>query len=150
MTPDALTAMLENLRFDPDGVGMACVLGPMEARIMEVAWEDGETTIREVHRRLGGDDLAAYTTVATIAHRLEEKGLLLRRMDGRRLLLSPSVRRPDFQALALTRVLRGAIRQLRAGHPEGTLRRLSVADRVFLRTAIEDSEAHASPTDDPM
>lgn len=141
MTTDALSAMLENLTFQPEGVGMACLLGPLEARVMEVTWEEGETTIRAIHQRLGGADHAAYTTVATVAHRLEEKGLLARRHAGRTLLLRPTMQRPDFQAVALTRVLHGALRQLRTTRPGEILAHLSVADRSFLRRALDQAEA---------
>lgn len=147
MTGDALSHMLENLQFAPDAVGMECVLGPLEARVMEVAWEEGEATIREIHRRLGGDATAAYTTVATVAHRLEGKGLLVRRMAGRSLRLRPTIPRPDFQALTLTHTLRGIVRQLRSTHARKALTHLSMADRVFLRSALEGPADHGDPAD---
>ena len=57
------------------------VLGPLETEIMEVVWELGEVTVRDVHQRLQSKREIAYTTVMTTLGRLADKGLL-RREDG--------------------------------------------------------------------
>ena len=60
---------------------LADVLGPLETEIMEVVWELGEVTVRDVHQRLQSRREIAYTTVMTTLGRLTDKGLL-RREDG--------------------------------------------------------------------
>lgn len=60
---------------------LADVLGPLETEIMEVVWELGEVTVRDVHRRLQSKREIAYTTVMTTLGRLADKGLL-RRDEG--------------------------------------------------------------------
>src|SRR5687768_12766030 len=57
---------------------LAEVLGPLETEIMEVVWELGEVTVRDVHRRLLSRRDIAYTTVMTTLGRLSDKGLLRR------------------------------------------------------------------------
>jgi len=59
-------------------------LGPRQAAVLEVLWEAGEASVREVAERLraGGADLA-YTTVLTLMTRLAHRGLLARRRVGR-------------------------------------------------------------------
>jgi predicted transcriptional regulator len=57
---------------------LAEVLGPLETEIMEVVWELGEVTVRDVHGRLASKRDIAYTTVMTTLGRLTEKGLLSR------------------------------------------------------------------------
>ena len=60
---------------------LADVLGPLEAEIMDVVWDDGEVTVRDVHKRLSKGRSIAYTTVMTTLGRLTDKGLLRRIED---------------------------------------------------------------------
>ena len=57
---------------------LADVLGPLESEIMDVVWDAGEVTVRDVHRTLNGLRPIAYTTVMTTLGRLTDKGLLKR------------------------------------------------------------------------
>jgi predicted transcriptional regulator len=57
------------------------VLGPLEAEIMDVVWDSGEVTVRDVHQDLSADRTIAYTTVMTTLGRLADKGLLRRIED---------------------------------------------------------------------
>ena len=54
------------------------VLGPLEAEIMEVVWDQEDVTVRDVHRSLKRGRPIAYTTVMTTLGRLTDKGLLKR------------------------------------------------------------------------
>ena len=45
---------------------------------MDVVWDAGEVTVRDVHRTLNGLRPIAYTTVMTTLGRLTDKGLLKR------------------------------------------------------------------------
>ena len=60
---------------------LAEVLGPLEADIMEVVWDRGKVTVRDVHRALSSSRPIAYTTVMTTLGRLADKGLLRRLED---------------------------------------------------------------------
>jgi predicted transcriptional regulator len=57
------------------------VLGPLEAEIMDVVWDNGEVTVRDVHNTLNSNHPIAYTTVMTTLGRLTDKGLLQRIED---------------------------------------------------------------------
>lgn len=57
------------------------VLGPLEAEIMDVVWDIGDVTVRDVHAALSTQRPIAYTTVMTTLGRLTDKGLL-RRMEA--------------------------------------------------------------------
>lgn len=59
---------------------LAEVLGPLEAEVMEVVWDRGDVTVRDVHKALrkGSTRPIAYTTVMTTLGRLTDKGLLRR------------------------------------------------------------------------
>ncbi|MBW3594263.1 MAG: BlaI/MecI/CopY family transcriptional regulator [Actinobacteria bacterium] len=57
------------------------VLGPLEAEIMDVVWDSGDVTVRDVHQALSANRPIAYTTVMTTLGRLADKGLLKRIED---------------------------------------------------------------------
>ena len=65
-------------------------LGDLQLRIMKVLWESGPASVAEVKSRLGGDRLA-YTTVATMLRKMEDRGLLRHFQKGRRFIYQPAV-----------------------------------------------------------
>jgi predicted transcriptional regulator len=66
-------------------------LGDLQLAIMKVLWEAGAATVAEVHKALGpGADLA-YTTVATMLRKMEARGLVRHREEGRRFVYEPAV-----------------------------------------------------------
>lgn len=58
---------------------LAEVLGPLESEIMEVVWDVGEVTVRDVHGVLKERRGIAYTTVMTTLSRLADKGFVARK-----------------------------------------------------------------------
>ena len=64
------------------------VLTPAQREIMEVVWEQGEVTVSEVRDRLANRRDLARNTVQTMIVRLEEKGWLKHREDGRTFIYS--------------------------------------------------------------
>ncbi len=57
-------------------------LSPLQLDVMRAVWSLGEARVGEVRERLDGRELAA-TTVATLLTRLEKRGLLTHRTEGR-------------------------------------------------------------------
>lgn len=57
------------------------VLGPLETEVMEIIWDRGEVTVRDVHKALAARRDIAYTTVMTTMGRLSDKKLLQRIED---------------------------------------------------------------------
>ena len=57
-------------------------LGPLESQIMEIIWNKGEVTIRDIYDILRKQRDFAYTTIMTVVHNLYRKGLLSQRKDG--------------------------------------------------------------------
>ena len=60
-------------------------LGDLQLRIMRVLWDSGAVTVFEVQQRLGRQRLA-YTTVATMLRKMEERGLVDHLEEGRKFL----------------------------------------------------------------
>ena len=81
------------------------VLGPLEAEIMEVVWEHGDVTVRDVHRALATRRPIAYTTVMTTLGRLAEKGLLERREDQPAHRYSPLLSKDQYASSTVKSVV---------------------------------------------
>lgn len=69
-------------------------LGPLERKVMDVVWERGQSSVRDIHRVLGPE--WAYTTVMTTLDRLHKKGLLARTKAGRAFLYAPNLSASEF------------------------------------------------------
>ncbi len=54
-------------------------LGPLETEILEILWELGTVTVKDIHDRILADPdrELAYTSVTTVLRRLGEKGWLV-------------------------------------------------------------------------
>lgn len=82
--------------FDITARGAAVFLGPTEARLMELAWQKGELTVKKTLYFLGDNDERSYTTVMTVLARLADKGLLIRERQGRSYVYRPGIERTAF------------------------------------------------------
>src|SRR5689334_4078951 len=58
-------------------------LGDLQLRIMHILWNKSEATVAAVHEELGGTREFAYTTIATMLRKMEAKGLVSHREEGR-------------------------------------------------------------------
>jgi predicted transcriptional regulator len=58
-------------------------LANLQLAIMHVLWERGEVTVAEVRDALAPGRSLAYTTVGTMLAKMEEKGQVKHRSDGR-------------------------------------------------------------------
>lgn len=76
-------------------------LHELEADVMEEVWERGEASVREVMEALnaGADKERAYTTYMTIMARLDGKGLLGRRRQGKTDFYTPRYARDQYADL---------------------------------------------------
>jgi len=64
--------------------------GQLQRAVIEVVWELGEATVRQVWKRLCSKKELAYTTVLTAMQRLEKNGWLRHRVDGRKHIYLPT------------------------------------------------------------
>ena len=78
-------------------------LGALEAQVMDVLWDHGPVTVREVIDRLPRDP--AYTTIATVLANLGRKGLVAVTREGRSTRHAPQVSRQEHDATLMTCVL---------------------------------------------
>lgn len=66
-------------------------LGKLQHAIMRVLWEHGECTVADVHRALEPSRGLAPTTVATMLRKMEDKGVVTHRTQGRAFVYRPTV-----------------------------------------------------------
>jgi predicted transcriptional regulator len=72
-------------------------LSGLEAEVMRELWRQGEATVRQVLEVLNrGSKARAYTTIMTIMGRLEAKGAVRRRRNGRSDVYRPVLSREEF------------------------------------------------------
>lgn len=69
-------------------------LGELQLAILRTLWQQGEASVAEVHETLR-DRRLALTTIATMLRKMEEKGLVAHRENGRQFLYR-SVVDPDL------------------------------------------------------
>jgi len=72
-------------------MAQAHTLGDLQHAIMRVLWERGEASVAEVHRVLLEERSLAPTTVATMLMKMEKKGVVGHRAEGRRFIYRPRV-----------------------------------------------------------
>lgn len=70
-------------------------LGRLELSVMEIVWQRGESSVRDVIAQMARP--RAYTTVMTTLDRLYKKKLLERRKAERAFLYSPRCSRDDWE-----------------------------------------------------
>lgn len=66
-------------------------LGDLQLAILRALWARGEATVAEVHEDLAPERGLALTTIATMLAKLEKKGVVGHRADGRRFVFRPLV-----------------------------------------------------------
>ena len=66
-------------------------LGDLQLAIMRILWGRGEATVAEVHETLEPERGLALTTIATMLTKMEKKGVVDHRAEGRRFIFRPLV-----------------------------------------------------------
>lgn len=72
-------------------------LGDLQLAIMRVLWARGEATVADVHETLEPERGLALTTIATMLAKMEKKGVVDHRADGRRFIYRPLVSEEQVQ-----------------------------------------------------
>jgi predicted transcriptional regulator len=102
--------------FKPPGDLVRSALGTLEQQVLDVVWEVGSASVRDVHARL--TPALAYTTVMTTLDRLYRKGLLTRRKEARAFVYAGATSREELQEILASEVLAGLLsNRLTAPHP---------------------------------
>lgn len=66
-------------------------LGDLQYAIMRILWTESECTVAQVHKALEEERGLAPTTIATMLQKMEKKGVVTFRREGRRFIYRPVV-----------------------------------------------------------
>ena len=91
-------------------------LAKLQLAIMHVLWERGEVTVAEVRDALEPARPLAYTTVGTMLAKMEEKGQVKHRSDGRVNVYRATIQRDHVSRSMVTdladRLFNGDVKQM--------------------------------------
>ena len=78
-------------------MGMKKSLGELQLAIMKVLWSRGEASVADVHGELVAERGLAPTTIATMLVKMERKGVVSHRTEGRRFIYRSAVSEADVR-----------------------------------------------------
>lgn len=78
-----------------------------EMEILQVLWEKGDSTVREVHEILSAKKEAGYTTTLKLMQIMHDKGLLNRNDDARSHIYSTAVKKESMQKQVVNKMING-------------------------------------------
>ena len=118
-------------------------LSHLQLAIMRVLWDKREASAAEVQAAMQRSRPLAITTVSTLLGRLEKKGAVSHRADGRTFVYRARVSELDMRRKAIS----GVIRNLFRGNPSEVVgqilseRDVGEADLARMRAMIEDARS---------
>ena len=80
-------------------------LGDLQLRIMQVLWARGGSTVQEVQAGLNAGDEFAYTTIATMLRKMEDRSLVRHETVGRRFVYQATVEESEVTRTMATDML---------------------------------------------
>ena len=101
-------------------------LGTLQQAVMGVLWAGGEATVEQVRAALRGRKRPAYTTVLSVLQKLEKRGWVRHRPEGRAYVYSPARSREQAGSSALWKFVDGVFR----GDPLVLFEHLIKGDRL--------------------
>jgi BlaI family penicillinase repressor len=78
-----------------------------QLEILRVLWARSEATVVEIHQALQAERPLAPTTIATLLSRLEKRGLVTYRTEGRQYVYRAVLKEEEAQQHALVQVTQG-------------------------------------------
>lgn len=84
-----------------------------ELELLQILWERGRSTVREIHEALSGDKDTGYTTTLKILQKMTEKGLVKRDETNRSHIYEPVLRAEQTQR----QLVRDLLHRAFAGSP---------------------------------
>ena len=118
----------------------------LQLSLLRALWDQGEGTVQSIKQALGGERPLAATTVATLLRRLEKRGLVSHRTEGRSFVYRAEKTAEEVEKTLLT----GFMNDLYGGKAEALFARLLASDLVpdedlaRIRRLIEEREASDS------
>jgi predicted transcriptional regulator len=118
-----------------------------EMDILKILWEEGDSTVREVHELLSAKKSAGYTTTLKLMQIMYDKGLLLRNDEARSHVYTAAVKRESMQKQAVSKMINGMFKGSPAKlimHALGN-HRASKEEIAEIKKYLEEMEKEVSP-----
>lgn len=116
-------------------------LGDLQLLLMRLLWERGEATVVDLCEAVRLERPLALTTIATMLKKMEKKGVVAHRVDGRRFVYRPAVSEAEVtrsMVAHLTRSLFGGEPAALVSHLLST-HRLRAQELSELRNLIDEA-----------
>ena len=137
-------------------------LTDLQLAIMRVLWDRAEATVLDVQNRLRPERDLAQTTIATLLSRLEKRGVIKHRLEGRQFVYRPLVTEQDVRrsmvselttllfdgssAALMTHLLRS--REMNPGDLDRVKRMIAEAENGSRRNGTNVTETPSERSDD--
>jgi BlaI family penicillinase repressor len=108
-------------------------ISPAETEVLRLVWQFGEATVQQVCDHLPQERNIAYATVQTLLRRLEKKGYLKHRTEGKAHVFYPATKREEV----ITRSVNDFLSRLFGGDPIPLMHYLAEHGKI----TAEDIEA---------
>jgi predicted transcriptional regulator len=95
--------------FKPSQPGLAKIVGSAERPILEVLWEKGPLTGREIYEQVRKGKALAYTTVLTLVSRMVKKGSVRRRKVDGLYAYEAALKKAEFEKHVASAVIKGIL-----------------------------------------
>lgn len=115
-------------------------LGRVQLLIMQVLWDKGRATAREITDAINASEPIAHSTVQTLLRGLEEKGAVSHEAEGRTFVFLPLVAEDKFKRSTTPQTGRTRVRR-QCGYAGGAFaqERKSIAGRGRRDTQVDQS-----------
>ncbi|MGH8372340.1 MAG: BlaI/MecI/CopY family transcriptional regulator [Gammaproteobacteria bacterium] len=119
-------------------------LSELQLAVVRVLWERGAVTTAEVQSALAPERNLAHTTVATLLTRLEKRGVVASRRDGRQLIYRALVTESDVRRSMVS----GLISSLFQGDPQALVTHLVQESEIRpgdierMRKLLDEDDQH--------
>jgi len=99
---------------------------PAETEVLRLVWELKEATVQQVCDALPAERKVTYVTVATLLRRLEEKGYLKHRTQGKAFVYRPAVEKEEV----ISRTISDLVQRLFGGNPVPLMQHLALHSEI--------------------
>lgn len=76
-----------------------------ELEILQILWEKGASSVKDVHEVMGGEDANGYTTILKLMQIMYEKGLVTRQKSGKLHLYRAVPTQESTQKIMITKMI---------------------------------------------
>lgn len=101
-------------------------MSPAETEALRLVWELKKATVQQVYDALPENRKVTYVTVATLLRRLEDKGYIKHRIQGKAFAYIPAVKKEDV----INRTIGDLVQRLFGGNPVPLMQHLAMHTEI--------------------